>query len=386
MLAYSSVENIGIISMGLGLAFLGRSLHRGDFVVLGLSGALLHVWNHSLFKGLMFLTAGSIIHGTHTREMDRLGALSRTMPWTSLAFLIGSVAICALPPLNGFISELFIYLGLFRSLFPDAGQGNAISWAAFAAPGLALTGALALACFSKAFSVIFIGAPRSEAPTGAHESEPTMLLPMGVLAAGCLAIGIFPTFTTGLLDQCAVTFTQNSSPAVRESLAAGELAARTQVNEAFRWLVIAAPVLAVALLGAFGLLQLRFRMGKVNWSGTWGCGYAAPETSMQYTTTSFGQMLVEWFSWALPLNVRKPVIDRLFPANQPFETRLPDGTLQSVVEPVAGSMNQLSVFLRILQNGSIQVYLLYILAALLFVPLVPWIWELAGRLVISVGK
>ena len=107
---------------------------------------------------------------------------------------------------------------------------------------------------------------------------------------------------------------------------------------------------------------------------------------MQYTTTSFGQMIVEWFTWALPLQVRRPVIDRFFPANQPFETRLPDGTLQGVVEPLAGSVNHLSVITRILQNGSIQVYLLYILASLLIVPLVPWIWELVGRMAISFGE
>jgi hydrogenase-4 component B len=407
MLAYSSVENIGIISMGLGLAFLGRSLHRGDFVVLGLSGALLHVWNHSLFKGLMFLTAGSIIHGTHTREMDKLGALSRKMPWTSLAFLIGSVAICALPPLNGFISELFIYLGLFRSLFPGEGQGNAISWAAFAAPGLALTGALALACFSKAFSVIFIGAPRSEAPVEAHESEPAMLLPMGILAAGCLAIGLFPTFSTGLLDKCAESFTEHSALPIKQSIAAHDIpvgqiaesqhmalisfgdqvvATRGQIGETFRWLVVISPVLAISLIGGLALLQWRLSLGKVGWSGTWGCGYAAPETSMQYTTTSFGQMLVEWFTWALPLQIRKPVIDRLFPANQPFESRLPDGTLQGVVEPAASGMDHLSTILRILQNGSIQVYLLYFLATLLLVPLIPWVWDIAGRMAISVGR
>ena len=273
---------------------------------------------------------------------------------------------------------------MFRSLFPEEGQGNAISWAAFAAPGLALAGALALACFSKAFSVIFIGSPRSEAPLQAHESEPAMLLPMGVLAVGCLAIGMFPTFTTGLLDKCAESFTQYSAFPLQESIVAVE--ARSQIGEAFGWLVIIAPLLAVTLIGGLGLLQWRLSMGKVGWSGTWGCGYAAPETSMQYTTTSFGQMIVEWFTWALPLQIRKPVIDRLFPANQPFETRLPDGTLQSVVEPLAGSMNHLSIITRILQNGSIQVYLLYILASLLLVPLVPWIWEHAGRLVITFGE
>ena len=179
---------------------------------------------------------------------------------------------------------------------------------------------------------------------------------------------------------------QNSPIAVKESIAATELAARAQMGEAFRWLVIVSPVLAVSLLGGLALLQARLAMGKVGWSGTWGCGYAAPETSMQYTTTSFGQMLVEWFKWALPMQITRPVIDRLFPRNQPFETRLPDGTLQGAVQPLAESVNQFSNFLRILQNGSIQVYLLYILATLLLIPLVPWLWDLAGRLAISIGQ
>src|SRR5437879_10752784 len=125
LLAYHSIENIGIIVMGLGLSLLGRSLNRADWVVLGLSGALLHVWNHALFKALLFLSAGSVIHAVHTRAIDHLGGLAKAMPWTALSFLVGAVAICGLPPLNGLVSEFLISLGLFGTLGTGAGQSVA---------------------------------------------------------------------------------------------------------------------------------------------------------------------------------------------------------------------------------------------------------------------
>ena len=160
LLAYHSIENIGIIVMGLGLALIGRSLGRADWVVLGLGGGLLHVWNHALFKALLFLSAGSVIHATHTREIDHLGGLAKAMPWTSLCFLVGAVAICGLPPLNGFVSEFLIYLGLFGTL--GHGGGPSFAGAAFAAPALALIGALAVACFVKVYGAVFLGTARSE--------------------------------------------------------------------------------------------------------------------------------------------------------------------------------------------------------------------------------
>ena len=124
-------------------------------MILGLGGCLLHVWNHALFKALLFLSAGSVIHSVHTREIDHLGGLAKSMPWTSLCFVVGSVAICGLPPLNGFVSEFLIYLGLFRTL--ANGAGPTFAGAAFAAPALALIGALAVACFVKVYGAIFLG-------------------------------------------------------------------------------------------------------------------------------------------------------------------------------------------------------------------------------------
>src|SRR5207247_5104797 len=132
-------------------------------IMLGMAGALLHVWNHAFFKSLLFFSAGSVVHATHTREIDHLGGLAKTMPWTALGFLVGAVAICGLPPLNGFVSEFLIYLGLFRTLE----GGRSFASAAFAAPALALIGALAVACFVKVYGTVFLGSPRSHHTTGA---------------------------------------------------------------------------------------------------------------------------------------------------------------------------------------------------------------------------
>ncbi|MDX9979382.1 MAG: proton-conducting transporter membrane subunit, partial [Lentisphaeria bacterium] len=174
LLAYHSVENIGIIVMGLGLAMLGRSAGRPDWVVLGLAGCLLHVWNHSLFKSLLFLGAGSVVHATGTRENDHLGGLGRNMPRTAGFFLVGAAAICGLPPLNGFVSELLVYLGLFRT----AGVGEGVSWpaAAMAAPALAMIGALAVACFVKVSGAVFLGSERTAASGRAVEARASMLV------------------------------------------------------------------------------------------------------------------------------------------------------------------------------------------------------------------
>src|SRR5262249_28166456 len=157
-----------IIVLGLGVALAGRALGRDDLLVLGLGGALLHVWNHALFKSLLFLGAGSVIHATHTREIDHLGGLAKAMPLTALAFLLGAVAIWGRPPLSGFVSDLCVYLGLFASV--QAGPGPAWPVAALAAPALALVGALALACFVKVFGAVFLGAGRSEHAGHAHEA------------------------------------------------------------------------------------------------------------------------------------------------------------------------------------------------------------------------
>lgn len=206
-----------------------------------------------------------------------------------------------------------------------------------------------------------------------------MLLPMGVLALGCLAIGLFPRVIAPLMDHTAALFAANGATPLALTAGLGESAPLS-------WLAITAPVLLAAMFAGLAALQLRISLGKVGSIGTWGCGYAAPETSMQYTSSSFGQMLVLYFAWALRPLVRLPVIDRLFPANQSFESRVPDAALEGAVEPAAEGMAHLSAILRILQNGSIQIYLLYFLGTLLVVPLIPWMWDVLDNLGAPTGR
>ena len=188
LLAYSSVENIGIIVMGLGVGLLGVSTGSPMLAFLGFAGGLLHVVNHALFKGLLFMGAGSVAHGAHTREIDHLGGLLKRMPWTAGTFLVGAVAISGLPPFNGFVSEFLIYIGSFKGATSMKGG---IAVALFAViGGLALIGGLATACFTKAFGMVFLGEARSEEPRHARESEGSMLAPMAILAAGCFAVGL----------------------------------------------------------------------------------------------------------------------------------------------------------------------------------------------------
>ncbi len=349
LLAYHSIENIGIIVMGLGIAALGRSLGRNEWVALGLSGGLLHVINHSLFKSLLFLSAGSVIDKTRTREIDRLGGLSKAMPLTALAFLIGAVAICGLPPLNGFVSELLIYLGLFHAALP----GDGTTWAgpAFVAPALALTGALAVACFVKVYGTVFLGEPRTEATREAEESSGTMLIPLAVLSAACVAIGLWPAWLTGALDRVVACWQEGGAPtASLEDIA--PLPAVGLAN------------LSLVALAAIGLIWMRNRMkrGPLVRTVTWDCGYASPTARMQYTASSFAQMLVDFFSWVLVPRKRGPKIEAFFPETARFHGEVPDLVLDRLMVPAWKWIEETAGRFKVLQQGLMQVYVLYILA------------------------
>jgi hydrogenase-4 component B len=353
LLAYHSIENIGIIVMGLGLAMLGRSLGRVDWIILGLGGALLHVWNHAFFKSLLFLSAGSVIHATHTREIDHLGGLAKAMPRTSLCFLVGAVAICGLPPLNGFVSEFLIYLGLFRTL--GIGEGPMLIGAAFAAPALALIGALALACFVKVFGAVFLGVPRSVHAAEAHESGPSMIGPMLVLVVVCFFIGLMPASVAPALTAA----TRGWAPELYATN--GQLTSLAS----FEWISL----LGVVLLGATALIGLalgyRLRRGGVSTAPTWGCGYVAPTARMQYTSSSFAQMLVGLFSWALRPKRRRPKNLALFPQQSGFHSEVRDVVLEEGLRPAFHAGAQALSLFRVLQQGKIQAYLLYIFLTLL---------------------
>jgi hydrogenase-4 component B len=189
LLAYHSVENIGIILIGIGIGMIGVNSGNPVMAVLGFSGGLLHVLNHSIFKSLLFMGAGIVIQKTGTRTIDALGGLLKNMKITGVTFLIGSLAISGLPPFNGFVSEFFVYLGGFKGV---ALSGTPFVLSLLGIISLAVIGGLALACFTKVFGVVFQGEPRSISAENVDEKGAAMLIPMLVLAAACFLIGVFP--------------------------------------------------------------------------------------------------------------------------------------------------------------------------------------------------
>ncbi|HEX9493510.1 MAG TPA: proton-conducting transporter membrane subunit, partial [Thermoanaerobaculia bacterium] len=216
LLAYHSIENIGIILIGLGIGTLGAATGHHVLAILGFAGGLLHVWNHAAFKALLFYAAGAVVHSTGTRQIDGLGGLLRPMRVTGIAFLVGAVAICGLPPLNGFVSEWLLYLAGFRALL----DGTTVALiAALAAPALALIGALAVACFVKAFTVVFLGTSRTGIGS-AHDATLSMQVPMIVLGIVCVFIGLWPSGAGAVTSRATNVLTgELSGPAVASALA-----------------------------------------------------------------------------------------------------------------------------------------------------------------------
>ena len=343
LLAYHSIENIGIIAIGLGLALVARALGRPEIAALALAGALLHVVNHALFKALLFLAAGSVVQATGTRSLDTLGGLAKAMPVTALFFLVGAVAIVGLPPLNGFVSEFLIYSGLLRTVASESGSAWLVS--AFVAPALALTGGLALACFVKVFGAVFLGESRTAAARAAREAPTAMLAPVGALAALCALIGLAPfLIVPALAAACAAV---GVAPA--EVLHA-PVAALTRVNVG---------VLGLCVLAGVGL-GTRIARGPRSVAATWDCGYAAPGPRMQYSASSFGELLVRTFAFALWPRVRAPRLATVFPARGAFHSDVPDVVLDRVVSPLSRALARMLNRSRALQQGSIHAYLLYV--------------------------
>lgn len=359
LLAYHSVENIGIIVIGLGLGLIGRACDRADLVLLGFAGGLLHVWNHGLFKSLLFFSAGSVIHATHTRDLDRLGGLAKTMPRTVLCFGLGAVAICGLPPLNGFVSELLIYLGCFRAI--GGGGPGILAGVAFAAPALALIGGLAVACFVKVFGAVFLGEPRRGADGGpaacsaARESGPCMTRPMFAIAGLCLVIGLAPLLVAPLLDHAVAVCAPGCGTGAPAVAALAPL----------RWISVCGIALAALVAGTGLALRGLVRRRGAAAGVTWDCGYAAPAPTMQYTASSFAQMLVQLFAWVLHPRVHAPAGQPVFPRGAHFRSHVPDYVLDLVLRPAFRYGAKASTSFRFLQQGSVHAYLFYIVAFLI---------------------
>ena len=205
LLAYHSIENIGIILLGIGSSMMFGSNGMYALSAIALIAGLYHTLNHAIFKGLLFLGAGSMVHATHTKNMEDMGGLIKSMPYTGLFFLVGSVSICALPPFNGFVSEWLTYQALLLGFNAPSITAKIISPLGGAA--LALTGALAAACFVKAFGISFLGVPRSRHSQDAKESSASMIVGMAILAALCLFAGVFPGTVVSVVSPAVVSLT-----------------------------------------------------------------------------------------------------------------------------------------------------------------------------------
>ncbi len=348
LLAYHSVENIGIILMGIGVAMLGRSAGDDVIFALGLAGALLHVWNHGLFKALLFLSAGSVVHATGTREIDQLGGLGKRMPKTAGAFVLGAVAISGLPPLNGFVSELLIYMGLLRAA--SHGLGSIFLAGALGAPALALIGALAVACFVKAYGAVFLGEARTDKCARAHEAPAAMLAPMAVLGAACVAIGLWPRLVVPALDHALVAFGRPS--------AAPSIGALAPLD------VLTPAGLALLFLVGVGWAFTRRASARARRAPTWDCGYAAPTARMQYTSSSFAAILVELFSGVLRPETHAPHVEGIFPRSSGFHSHVPEVVLDRAVTPAFRLVGRALTSFRWVQRGSAHLYVLYVVLAI----------------------
>ena len=355
LLAYSSVENVGIIAMGVGLATVGRALGRGDLVVLGLAGALLHVLNHSLFKPLLFLVAGNVLHATGTRRIASLGGLARAMPRTFVFFVIGAIAICGLPPLNGFAGEFLLYAGLLRATRVDP---VGWVWAGLAVPALAMVGALAVAGFVKVSGIAFSGSARSSDAAHAHDPGGSMLAPMVALAGGCVLLGLVPSAALPLLERAVAAWDPE--------IAAGTPSLAQLVP--FGW-ISAMGLLGIASVAGVATL-LAWRRPEQSAAGTWDCGYARPTPRMQYVDSSFSETLVGLFDWALRSRRASPELRGPFPSRAHFATRVPDAILDLAVLPLLGAADRGFARARALQRGPVHRYVLYIGLAVMLVLLV----------------
>lgn len=363
LLAYHSVENIGILALGLGVGLLGLSAGSSALAVLGFAGGLLHVLNHAIFKGLLFLGAGAVLHGAGTLQQDQLGGLLKRMPLAGAAFLVGAVAICGLPPLNGFVSEFLIYLSAFqacREASLSASSGSVLALATIG--GLALIGGLAAACFTKSLGIVFLGEPRSQAAAAARAPGWLMTAPMLVLAAGCLLAALAARPLLAALAPALAVVLDQPADAVAGSLApaSGPLTAVATVG-----------LIAIVLIALLAALRKRLLQSREVREGvTWDCGYAAPAARMQYTSTSFVQPLTDFFAPVLRSRKHLHEPSGLFPSGASARTHHEDMFLTGLFSRSYRGISWALAKLHWLQHGRLNLYVLYI--ALTLVALLAW--------------
>ena len=348
LLAYHSVENIGIILLGLGVGMLGVATGNRTMAAFGFAGGLLHVLNHSIFKSLLFMGAGALIQQTGTATIDRLGGLLKKMPLTGSSFLVGSVSISGMPPFNGFISEFLIYYGAFYGL---SLTGISFIFAVLVIVSLALIGGLAAACFSKVVGVVFLGEPRDASLHKATEVGGSMVLAQLVLAGACLLIGVWPEYPVRAAFQASRAVPLIAGFEVTRFMPLMVNVSRT-----------AALFLLVLLLLA-GVRKLLYAGKDCSHAGTWGCGFTQPTVRMQYTGTSYADTILDFFQPFVRIRKKYTGISRIFPEKIAYDTHVED-IFANGSSWLARSINYLLARLHWIQHGKIQLYIAYIVVAI----------------------
>ena len=367
LLAYHSCENVGIIALGIGAGIIGWALEMPLLTVMGLMAGLYHLINHALFKALLFLGAGAVLFRTHTRNMEHMGGLSRVMPVTAFCFLIGSLAISAIPPLNGFVSEWFTY----QSLFNAALEGGSIIAlvAVLAAVALALTGALAVTCFVKAYGITFSGSPRSKAAAEAHEVPVSMVISMVALAALCVFFGLGSPLVAPALQGVAAAAAGGTALPAGATVATGVM-----LEGAASGAMVSTPIIALLLIGAVLVVllvkRLFSRAGKESRKAPWACGYQS-SSQMPVLASSFAENVTRVFS---PLYAVRTNVGAFFSSavglldhrgDEPLHSVDGHPAQRAVVDSLVRLVNFIGEKVRFIEGGNYRVYCVYIMVALM---------------------
>ena len=348
LLAYHSIENIGIIGIGMGLGTLGLGYGNAMLTFMGFGGALLHTLNHSLFKSLLFFAAGNVYQSSGTLNIEQLGGLGKKMPFTAGFFLVGAVAICGLPPLNGFISEFIIYSGLFNAIH-TLGLSSAFSFLLIIA-ALALIGGLAILCFTKAFGIVFQGNPRRQLAKEPTEAGWVKKMPMFIISFLIFFIGFFPSFIIKAMSAPLKLFVPLTNINVFNS----------DIIPTLNGISMASAVFAGTIIVVLIIRKVLQRNVSLEKSETWGCGYVAPNPKMQYTAGSFARMFQKLFQPLAFIKKDKLSIESVFPQKEmSYESHSTDRIEDRLISLPLEKLVQFMGRFRIFQNGQTQSYLMY---------------------------
>jgi hydrogenase-4 component B len=370
LLAYSTIDNIGIIFVGLGLALAFQANGLGAAAALAMTAALLHVFNHALFKSLLFFAAGSVLGATGERDLERLGGLIHTMPVTAFLFLAGSVAICALPPINGFVSEWLTFQAVIIS--PELPQWGLRFLVPAVGALLALAAALTAACFVKAFGFAFLGRPRSEAAKNATETDAFSLAAMFCLAALCAFAGILPGFVIDRLAPVTQLMLDSRLP-VQADVPWLSIIPISQSRSSYNGLLVFIFIL-ISSLGAIEVIH-RFASRKVRRAPAWDCGFPDPRPVTQYSAGSFVQPLRRVYGTLIFLareKVHMPPPGDTAPAT--FSVDIQDLAWRLIYTPIVGAVEYTAERLNYLQFLTIRRYLALVFSALIFLLIVLASW------------